>query len=95
MKDSAEHAVKMGEEFTIKLESNPTTGYTWRSVFDEALLELISHDFIPSTKHIGASGEDRFDFRAIKPGITTIKMVYKRRWEKKIQKEKEFFISIS
>jgi inhibitor of cysteine peptidase len=96
MKDySAEHTVKSGEEFIIKLESNPTTGYSWHPSFDEAILELISHEFISRTKQIGARGEDRFDFKAIKPGITTIKMIYKRSWEKKIQKEKEFFICIT
>ena len=92
---SAEHEGKVGEEFTIKLKSNPTTGYHWHPVFDEALLELISNDFTRETKLIGASGVHRFDFKAIKPGRTTIKMLCKRRWEEKIQKEKEFSISIT
>ena len=41
-----ELSVQLGQEFTIKLESNPTTGYTWQPVFDEHAIKLISSDFI-------------------------------------------------
>jgi predicted secreted protein len=96
MKDySAGHTVKRGEEFVIKLESNPTSGYSWHPAFDQVLLELISHEFIPRKTALGARGEDRFYFKAIKEGITTIKMIYKRSWEKKIEKENEFFICVT
>lgn len=27
-------------EFTLSLESNPTTGYVWEATFDRAFLEL-------------------------------------------------------
>jgi predicted secreted protein len=40
------------KEFTIKLESNPTTGYTWQPVFDEHAIKLISSGFSPINKQM-------------------------------------------
>lgn len=89
-----EFTIKNDEEFTIKLESKPTAGYTWQPVFDEGIVKLISKDFIPMTKQMGASGIERFIFKAIKSGRTTVKMIYKRDWEKESRKEKEFSVNI-
>lgn len=86
--------IKVGEEFAIKLESNITTGYSWQAIFDENILKLTSKDIIPITKLIGSSGVARFSFTAIKPGITVVKMIYKRQWENNSIKEKEFSFNI-
>jgi inhibitor of cysteine peptidase len=91
---TTEREVNVGHEFTIELESNPTTGYRWHPVFDD-LLELISNHFTQTSKLIGAGGVECFNFKAIKPGRTTIKMLYNRPGQKKIQKERVFSISIS
>ena len=90
-----ELSVQLGQEFTIKLESNPTTGYTWQPVFDEHAIKLISSDFIPINKQMGASGIEKFIFKALKLGSTKIKMSYKRSWEKGSRNEKEFYVNIT
>jgi inhibitor of cysteine peptidase len=87
--------VKIGEEFTIKLESNPTTGYKWQPIFDDSVLTLISTDFISISNRPGASGMQRFNFKALKANRTSIKMVYKRGWEKEHIKEKEFSVNVA
>ena len=88
--------VKKGQEFTVTLESNPGTGYQWIPMFNTSIINLISHNFQPSTtKLMGSPGTDVFKFKAINFGTESLKMVYKRSWEKEFVKEKVFVISVT
>ena len=74
----------LGRDFVIELESNPMTGYTWRVTgrVDPALVALISSDYEPSpSTALGASGHQRWTFRAVGRGTTTIRLDYIRPWE--------------
>ena len=74
-------AVEVGGSFTLSLDSNPTTGYSWTAHFDGRLLQLTAHEFEPSSDLIGAGGVETFEFTAVQEGDTTIVMVYERTWE--------------
>lgn len=74
-------------QFTIKLKSNPTTGYSWfLREFDKNLIIPIKHSFQAPTKNImGASGYEFWTFKmkekAFKiPVQTDLKFVYARPW---------------
>lgn len=78
------------KEFTVKLKSNPTTGYTWfLNSYDANLLQVLHHQFeAPTNKRlVGAPGYELWVFRA-KPAMlatqqkTAIRFVYARPWEK-------------
>jgi|SRR5579862_7396779 len=78
----------MHPEFTIKLKSNPTTGYSWfLREYDANLLTPLKHKFAkPSQKLIGAPGYELWTFHVkpsgfIVPQLTTIRMVYTRPWQ--------------
>jgi predicted secreted protein len=87
--------VNKSKEFTISLESNPTTGYQWIPIFNSSIINLISHNFQPSTtKLIGSSVKEIFKFKAINYGTQSLKMIYKRSWEKEPSKERLFVINI-
>jgi predicted secreted protein len=87
--------VKKGQEFPIILESNPTTGYQWIPKFNTGIIILSSHRFEPTTtKLIGGAGTDIFKFKAIGYGTESLKMFYKRSWEKEFAKEKVFVINV-
>jgi predicted secreted protein len=87
--------VKKGQEFTIILESNPTTGYQWIPTFNTSIINLVSHNFQPSTtKLMGSPGTDIFKFKATNQGTESLKMIYKRSWEKEFVKEKAFVINV-
>jgi predicted secreted protein len=87
--------VKKGQEFTIILESNPTTGYQWIPMFNTNMINLVSHNFQPSTtKLMGSPGTDVFKFKATNQGTESLKMIYKRSWEKEFVKEKVFVIKV-
>jgi inhibitor of cysteine peptidase len=89
-------SVKCGDKFKIEVESNPSTGYKWHLLFfDEDILLLISSKFVPDlTNQIGSSGIEQFNFEAIKKGRTSIKIAYKRAWEKKEAKLNEFLVNV-
>ncbi|MFX0177875.1 MAG: protease inhibitor I42 family protein [Candidatus Hodarchaeota archaeon] len=85
------------KEFSITLDSNPSTGYTWVPLFDEKFLELTNRSIKSNSKEpkrIGSSLKEAFKFKPIKCGITTLKMIYKRVWEEKEIKELDFKIKI-
>jgi inhibitor of cysteine peptidase len=85
-----------GQEFTITLDSNPTSGYKWFPAFNTYTINFISHHFHPnSSRVIGGSGKDIFTFRAINSGVTVLKMVYKRSWEQQSIAKKTFFIDVT
>ena len=75
-----------GGSFAVELKSNPTTGYRWQAEparSGEALLKPERDDFIaPQGELCGAPGRQRLTFTALKPGRTTLHLVYIRPWEK-------------
>lgn len=72
------------KEFSITLDSNPSTGYSWVSLFDTKFLELRDRSFESKdkeSKRMGSPSKEVFTFNPIKHGNTTITMIYKRTWE--------------
>ena len=85
-------------QFTVVLQSNPTTGYQWViQHYDQAVLKLLTTQYIPSsTQLMGASGQMMFTFD-IKPGVVRpkrlpIEFVYRRSWESQIGTKKTVVI---
>jgi inhibitor of cysteine peptidase len=72
---------KIGETFTIELESNPTTGYQWQEKFDETKLKLLEKKTNLHSNSIGASTTEVLSFQALTDGVSTINLDYKRIWE--------------
>lgn len=76
--------VEEGQEFVIVLESNPTTGYQWQLAqpLEEEVLSLVKTEFEePEEDLVGASGEERWTFKAERRGDTIIDFAYVRPWE--------------
>lgn len=84
-----------GNDFMMKLDSNPTTGYKWMPNYDPFYLELISDEFTLETNMMGSGGTQRFSFRALKSGETEIEMMYRRPWDKKPLRSRKFTININ
>ena len=89
--------VKPGEEFTIMLESNQTTGYSWQFAkpLDKSLLELIiTGHSLDRPNLVGSPGKQMWTIKALKPGKTDIFFKYVRPWEKDVPAIKEETYSI-
>ena len=75
--------VKAGQNFTIRMESNATTGYGWQlsKALDNKII-LVTNAFIPpDSKLCGAGGREAWTFKAAGEGQMEISMKYVRPWE--------------
>jgi len=76
---------RVGEEFTITLDSNPTTGYSWNlsDSFPKGIIKLLGSEYQPPvTRRKGAGGKEIWRFKTLAVGKTTITLEYLRPWEK-------------
>jgi predicted secreted protein len=73
--------VLRGEAFTIELEGNPSTGFTWEiSEVDLRILAPVGAPrFRPSGRLMGG-GTTRFRFVAERSGETMVVLSYRRPW---------------
>ena len=80
-------------EFSLRIKSNPTTGYSWavQKITDEGLVKFKRikteepADRDPSQKPLlGASTYELITFEALNPGKTEIQLNYRRPWEKDV-----------
>ena len=79
-----EFQVEVGGKITVKLCSNPTTGFQWDyETTIENVLQEEDHDFEePEDKDlVGAAGIEVWTFEAVEKGTTEVQMEYSRPWE--------------
>ncbi|HVW66619.1 MAG TPA: protease inhibitor I42 family protein [Candidatus Peribacteraceae bacterium] len=75
-------SAKAGTPFTITLDSNPTTGFSWTPSYDKTMFALDSSTYIaPNSSALGAGGQAQFTFHALKSGTADITFAYSRSWE--------------
>lgn len=68
-----------GEEFTLVLDANPTTGYHWELVeeLDAGVVEFVSRDYnADQPVTTGSGGTDAWTFKAVAAGETQITLGY-------------------
>ncbi len=75
----------VGEELTVTLGSNPTTGFQWSEdaeISDENIIKQVSHKFVGPgiDKPPGTPGEEVWTFEALKKGTVTTFLEYSRPW---------------
>lgn len=84
-------SAKVGGEFVIAQESNPSTGYSWQPTYDMTQLQLVERKFQQkegASGRVGAGGTESFQFKALKTGNAQITLVYKRVWEEQSEGQK-------
>jgi inhibitor of cysteine peptidase len=89
-------AIKVGESFTITVEANPSTGYSWFPEYDAGFLKLENSAYEPPNVSIpGKPGTHRFTFVGLKGGELTVRLIYKRPWEEKENSSREYEVRIN
>jgi predicted secreted protein len=70
-------ALVPGQELTITLYGNPTTGYEWRvaSLDSSRLRQLGEGEWRPESGATGSGGPYTFRFEAVGPGQSTLQLV--------------------
>jgi len=77
----------VNDTVTIRLKSNPTTGYNWTFFLDEGKgrVRVVRNEFIPPSNTngmVGVGGEHVYEVQALFPGVVDISAYYYRPWEK-------------
>ena len=78
---------KVGDRFTIPLEANHTTGYSWRLAQqpDPAILKQLGEKYDEDNSgSVGAGGIETCTFQAMAKGATTLVFEYARPFEKNV-----------
>jgi len=90
--------VSAGETFLVKLEGNPTTGYTWEAQnLDTTILAKVGETEFESGNPglVGAGGTLILTFKALKPGVTTLTLIYHRSWETDVPPAETFTLQVT
>jgi inhibitor of cysteine peptidase len=77
----ARRSVRLGDEITVALAENPTTGYRWHADIDTACLRLTADDYVGPERPVGAGGMRQLTFISLKPGAIRLHLVKRRSWE--------------
>jgi predicted secreted protein/heat shock protein HslJ len=90
--------LKIGQMLAVRLDSNPSTGYSWQvSQVDDAVLKQQGEpQFIqPPEAPPGAGGAQVFLFTAAAGGSTTLTLVYKRSFEPNVAPVQTFTVHVT
>ncbi|HRY33725.1 MAG TPA: protease inhibitor I42 family protein [Bacteroidales bacterium] len=90
--------LKVGQEYKIELQSAPAEGFSWSIVnnHDTTLIQLLSQVFEPGkdTTLPGKPGKDIFLFKALKKGEVTVRLAYKKKYDRKIPRVEDYLFVI-
>lgn len=88
--------LEVGDEFSIVLEGNITTGYTWEMVTTVGVVvEQIGEPvFENESDLVGAGGRMTLNFKATTPGRQTLQLVYHRPWEEDVAPLQTFSLNV-
>lgn len=81
--DGREITLQRGQPLVIRLEGNPTTGYTWEvAEVDASVLRQVGEAEFESESDLpGSGGMQTLRFEAVDTGETTLLLVYHRPFE--------------
>ncbi|AHY43883.1 peptidase inhibitor I42 [Stutzerimonas decontaminans] len=86
--------LSQGQEFNLRLPSNPTTGFRWSLRSDGApQLKLLGPEVytVPEKAGVvGGAGVSTWRFRAASSGDTTLALEYARPWEQDVAPAQRF-----
>jgi predicted secreted protein len=73
-----------GSDFSVTLLSNASTGFSWNEnavIADAGIVQQIKHEATGSGSNVpGAAGAEKWNFKALKQGATTVHLEYGRPW---------------
>jgi inhibitor of cysteine peptidase len=95
--NGVQQSVNVGEEIVIMLDGNPTTGYTWEAKdLDTSMIQQVgSAEFKSSNPGlVGSGGTQTLTFKTLKPGSTSLTIIYHRPWETDVKPLHSFTTTI-
>lgn len=88
--------VQKGNSIIVRLQENPTTGFSWNLTTSPGL-QVVSDTYIPSDttgRLVGSGGTHVWDISAHSAGRQSIQAVYMRPWEPVTGNETSFYLAV-
>ena len=86
--------MRLGDEITVVLGENPTTGYRWHADIDTDRLQLTDDQYQGSEHPIGSGGTRRMTFAPLRVGPARLHLVKRRAWEQAVDEEFEVALDV-
>jgi inhibitor of cysteine peptidase len=85
-----------GTTLVVKLASNASTGYSWSVQSHSPLFKPLDSSYKEQKQpaQVAAAGVQTFQWQATGPGNTTLRLEYRRPWEKSEPPAKTFSVNI-
>jgi inhibitor of cysteine peptidase len=87
--------LRLGDEITVILDENPTTGYRWHADIDTTRLQLTDDHYQGPEHPIGAGGTRQLTFAPVQPGRTRLHVVKRRPWEQAVVAEFDVALDVA
>ena len=89
--------VKVGGQIIIKLDGNPSTGYTWEAKdLDATMFTQVGDPVFDSSNPglVGSGGTLTLTFKTLKAGTSPLTLVYHRPWETGVDPTNTFSVTV-
>lgn len=89
--------LRMGQLLRLKLDSNPTTGYSWdiASMDDNGVVRQFGKmRYVREGEMMGSGGYQLYRITPLKKGTAAVRFEYKRPWEKDTEPVKKHTVRI-
>jgi inhibitor of cysteine peptidase len=84
----------LGDEITIVLDENPTTGYRWHPDIDAGRLQLTDDQYQGAQRPVGAGGTRQMTFVPLQAGRARLHLVKRRSWEQAVIAEFDLALDV-
>jgi inhibitor of cysteine peptidase len=88
-------SLRVGDEITVVLDENPTTGYRWHPDIDTVRLRLTADRYEGPGHPIGAGGTRQLTFAPVQPGQIRLHLIKRRSWEQAVVAEFEVALDVA
>jgi inhibitor of cysteine peptidase len=96
--DGSQVELAVGERLVVRLDGNPSTGYTWevQEGAGTVLAQIGEAEFEGSDPALdGSGGTLTLTFEAARAGTTTLVLVYHRPWEADVEPVDTFTVTVT
>ncbi|MGA3053434.1 MAG: protease inhibitor I42 family protein [Candidatus Korobacteraceae bacterium] len=87
-----------GDTLVLRLESNPSTGYSWAIKGDPSPLRLVKSSTKKNGQNshvVGAPVTQEFRLTAVSAGMVSLTLEYRRPWESNVAPAKTFQVRVN
>jgi inhibitor of cysteine peptidase len=87
----------VGDGVKVTLAENPTTGYKWELLArPEPICVIVTDAYVADSAigTVGAGGARNWEVRAVDKGTATLRLAYRRPWEKDVAPAQAFTLAL-